>query len=93
MSGTSKAVESSALGRVLGGRAGGRRWLRWQLDPKPSGEGFARLLLIMLKADSAFLTHNFDQNYIERQSVLGVSGALSLRYRRDRGAFRSLKAA
>lgn len=28
----------------------------------------------MLKADSALLTHNFDQNYTERQSVLGVSG-------------------
>lgn len=59
-----KGSESSALGRVTGGRAGGRR--RRQLDPKPSGEGFTQLLLIMLKADPALLTHNFDQNYMER---------------------------
>lgn len=36
-----KGTESSQLSRTLGGRAGGRRWLRWQLDPKPRGEGFA----------------------------------------------------
>lgn len=40
----------------------------------PSGEGFARLLLVTLTAESARLTHNFDQNYTERRSVLRVSG-------------------
>lgn len=71
--------------KLPGGRAGGRRWLRWQLDPKPSGEGFTRFLLFMLKADSALLTHNFNQNYIGRRSVLCVAGVHFLCYQRDQG--------
>ena len=75
------------------GRKGWRQKIaQWQLDLKPRGEGFAWLLPLVLKADSAHPPTTLTKTAL-RDNPFSVSGALCLCYYRDRRAFWSLKGA